>query len=65
MPADPKNVKRAYGNYFGTTFYVAGSKTRRWRSYGRKENGYWKIVSWRVGADRRYGPRRRRSRNRR
>jgi len=44
---DPGTVSRTYGNYFGSTFYIAGpvrnhSVVLLW---GR-EHGYWKIVSW-------------------
>jgi len=50
MPGDSKEVKRAYGNYFGTTFYVAGQQDVPIAFLWGKDNGYWKIVSWRVGA---------------
>ena len=50
MPGDPKSINRTYGNYFGTTFYVAGQRAVPVALLWSKDNGYWKIVSWRVGA---------------
>jgi hypothetical protein len=49
-PGDPKNIKRAYGNYFGATFYVAGRRDVPVAFLWGKENGYWKLVSWQTGA---------------
>jgi hypothetical protein len=49
-PGDPKSIKRAYGNYFGATFYVAGRRDVPVAFLWGKENGYWKIVSWQTGA---------------
>ena len=48
---DPKQVKRAYGNYFGATFTVDGRPDDPVALLWAKEDGYWKIVSWKVGAD--------------
>ncbi len=50
MPGESTSVKRTYGNYFGTTFYVAGQQDVPVALLWAKDNGYWKIVSWRVGA---------------
>jgi hypothetical protein len=43
---DPETIRRRYGNYFGATFYVAGQRDVPVALLWRKENGYWKIVSW-------------------
>jgi hypothetical protein len=43
--------RRAYGNYFGVTFNVAGQKSQAVALLWAREDGYWKIVSWRTGAD--------------
>ena len=48
-PGDPKSAKRTYGNYFGTSFYVAGGRDVPVALLWARENGYWKIVSWRTG----------------
>ena len=48
---DPKVVKRNYGKYFGSTFMLAGRPDVRVALLWAKEEGYWKIVSWKVGAD--------------
>ena len=42
---------RAYGNYFGVTFNVTTSKDHTVALLWARENDYWKIVSWRSGAD--------------
>ncbi len=49
--ADPANVRRAYGTYFGATFYLAGSRDTPVALLWAREDGYWKIVSWKVGSD--------------
>jgi hypothetical protein len=49
-PGEPASAKRIYGNYFATTFYVAGRSDEPVALLWAKDNGYWKIVSWRVGA---------------
>ncbi|HEX7780999.1 MAG TPA: hypothetical protein VF424_17245, partial [Vicinamibacterales bacterium] len=49
-PGDPKSIRRAYGNYFGATFYLAGRRDVPVALLWGKENGYWKIVSWQSGA---------------
>ncbi len=46
-PGDTARVRRAYGNYAGTTFYITGRElpvpvALLW---GR-DRGYWRIVSW-------------------
>ena len=48
-PGDPKKAKREYGNYFGATLYISGTKKKQplmllWA----KEKDYWKIVSWKT-----------------
>jgi hypothetical protein len=49
--ADPAKVRRAYGNYFGATFYIAGNRDTPVALLWAREEGYWKIVSWKVGSD--------------
>jgi hypothetical protein len=49
-PGGSTRVRRSYGNYFGTTFYVAGRRDVPVALLWGNDNGYWKIVSWRVGA---------------
>jgi hypothetical protein len=48
---DPSAVEREYGNYFGATFYVAGQRAYPVALLWSREDGYWKIVSWKVGAE--------------
>jgi hypothetical protein len=48
---DPKKIRRAYGNYFGATFYINGRQDRAVALLWAKENGYWKIVSWQAEPD--------------
>jgi hypothetical protein len=50
MAGESTSAKRTYGNYFGTTFYVAGQRDVPVSLLWARDNGYWKIVSWRVGA---------------
>jgi hypothetical protein len=50
-PGDPRKTPRAYGNYFGTTFFIKGSRDQRLSLLWARENGYWKIVSWSTGGD--------------
>ena len=50
-PGDPKSSKRTYGNHFGTTFYVGGGRDLPVTLLWAKEDGYWKIVSWRTGTN--------------
>jgi hypothetical protein len=50
-PGDPASVKRQYGNYAGATFYIAGRRDYPVALLWGKDDGYWKIVSWRVGAE--------------
>jgi hypothetical protein len=47
-----KSGSRAYGNYFGATFYVKGpqSSTPLALLWGQDE-GYWRIVSWQTEPD--------------
>jgi hypothetical protein len=51
MLGDPRSAGRTYGNYFGATFYVAGERDVPVALLWGRENGYWKIVSWRVGSN--------------
>ena len=48
---DPSRVKRQYGNYAGATFYIAGRRDYPVALLWGTENGYWKIVSWKVGSE--------------
>ena len=49
--ADPAKVRSAYGNYFGATFYIAGNRDTPVALLWAREDGYWKIASWKVGSD--------------
>ncbi len=51
MTPGAKKPARRYGNYFGSTFFVAGHADQRVALLWGKDNGYWKIVSWRTGVD--------------
>ena len=48
---DPARARRTYGNYFGATFYVNGRRDYPLALLWARENGYWKVVSWKVGSD--------------
>jgi hypothetical protein len=48
---DPDKVAREYGNYAGATFYIAGQRDYPVALLWAREDGYWKIVSWKVGAE--------------
>jgi hypothetical protein len=48
---DPAKVKRAYGNSFGATFHIAGRRDTPIALLWGREDGYWKIASWKVGSD--------------
>ena len=48
---DPKEAKRKYGDYFGTTFTVDGRRDDPVALLWAQEKGYWKVVSWKIGAD--------------
>ncbi len=50
-PGDAKTIKRSYGNYFGSTFFVAGRRDVPVALLWGKQDGYWKIVSWQTGAE--------------
>ena len=54
--ANPGRVKRVYGNYFGVTFYVNGRSDFPVALVWAQDDGYWKIVSWKVGASTATGP---------
>lgn len=47
---DPKAAGSAYGNYFAATFYVAGRRDLAVALLWGQDNGFWKIVSWKVGS---------------
>ena len=49
-PADFR-ARRVYGNYFAAVFHVDGRRDTPVALLWARENGYWKIVSWKVGAD--------------
>jgi len=44
--ATKKSVSRAYGNYYGATFYLNSRKDYSMALLWAKEDGAWKIVSW-------------------
>ena len=48
---DPSTVTREYGNYAGATFYIAGRRDYPVVLLWAREDGYWKIVSWKVGGE--------------
>ncbi len=50
--AEPQSGRRAYGNYFGATFYIKGpqSPTSLALLWGQ-DGGYWRIVSWQTEPD--------------
>jgi hypothetical protein len=48
---DRRTVRRAYGNYFGATFYIDGRQDHSLALLWARDNGYWKIVSWRADVD--------------
>src|SRR5262245_20788709 len=48
---DPKKAKRTYGNFFGASFLVKGQRDSQVALLWAKDNGYWKIVSWKAGGD--------------
>jgi hypothetical protein len=48
--ASATRVPRVYGNYFGATFYINGRSDFPVALLWAQEDGYWKIVSWKVGA---------------
>jgi hypothetical protein len=50
-PAGAARATRRYGNYYGSVFYVAGSKGNTVALLWAKEKSYWKIVSWRTDAE--------------
>ncbi len=47
--ADPKPVRRAYGTYYGTIFFIRGNPDNTVALLWAQEDGYWKIVSWQTG----------------
>jgi hypothetical protein len=51
MPGDASKTARAYGNYFGATLFIKGSRDQQLSLLWARENGYWKIVSWSTGGD--------------
>jgi hypothetical protein len=53
---DPTKVPRVSGNYFATSFNVSGRTDQPVALLWRKENGYWKIVSWQTGVEEREMP---------
>lgn len=48
---DASKTPRAYGNYFGATFFIKGSRDQQLSLLWARENDYWKIVSWNTGGD--------------
>jgi hypothetical protein len=51
MLGDARKTPRAYGNYFGATFFIKGSQDQPVSLLWGRENGYWKIVSWSTGGE--------------
>jgi hypothetical protein len=51
MSGSTKKAARAYGSYFGSTFYVRSGQNQRVALLWGQEAGYWKIVSWKTGID--------------
>ncbi len=49
-PATAVNAEREYGTYHGTVFHVAGAEGQTVALLWARENGYWKIVSWKTDA---------------
>ena len=49
-PAEPTRLA-PYGIYFVTTFSIDGRRDSPVALLWARENGFWKIVSWRVGVD--------------
>src|SRR6185295_14563848 len=48
-PGAPTRASRSYGQHYGASFRVAGpEKDASIALLWAKEDGYWKIVSWRV-----------------
>ncbi len=54
--ASPGRVPRVYGHYFGVTFYIDGRSDFPVALLWAQDDGYWKIVSWKVGASTATGP---------
>jgi len=52
-----KSIRRSYGTYMGTTFYIKGSQAKGVQApttvalMWKKEEGYWRIVSWQTDPD--------------
>jgi hypothetical protein len=42
---------RTYGNYYGSTFYINGQQDSRVAILWARDDGYWKIASWKTGVD--------------
>ena len=49
--AASSEVMPVLGTHFATTFYIDGRRDTPVALLWGRENGYWKIVSWKVGAD--------------
>jgi hypothetical protein len=50
-PGDARKGPRVYGHYYGATFLVSGRKDHTIALLWAKEDGYWKLVSWKTGED--------------
>ena len=50
-PGDPASAKRVYGTYFGATFNIDGPRNTPTALLWARENGFWKIASWKVVSD--------------
>jgi len=51
ISGDPKKAGTTYGKYFGATFYVQGRRDASVALLWGRDQGFWKIVSWKVGTD--------------
>lgn len=55
-PGKSKKAERKYGKYFGASFYVDGRRDLPVALLWTEEEGFWKIVSWKVGTIAATGP---------
>ena len=54
--ADSRKVKPTYGHYYGSTFVLNGRTDQTVALLWSRENGYWKIASWRTGSEAKESP---------
>ena len=55
-PGDARKAPRAYGHYYGATFVIKGRRDHTIALLWAEEDGYWKLVSWKTGEDKRPEP---------